>query len=54
MFAEGKPSCDMCANYERQLVAEQARGDAARDRASQLEQALKLVSSSLVTVVTVL
>ncbi|CAH2244608.1 jg11722 [Pararge aegeria aegeria] len=39
---EGRQPCDMCANYERQLVAEQARADSARDRAAQLEQALKL------------
>ncbi|XP_045773384.1 rab GTPase-binding effector protein 1 isoform X1 [Maniola jurtina] len=45
--AEGRQACDMCANYERQLVAEQARADAARDRACQLEQALKLATEEL-------
>ncbi|CAH2048919.1 unnamed protein product, partial [Iphiclides podalirius] len=39
--------CDMCANYERQLVAEQGRADAARERARQLEQALKLATEEL-------
>ncbi|XP_034831786.1 rab GTPase-binding effector protein 2-like isoform X2 [Maniola hyperantus] len=44
---EGRQACDMCANYERQLVAEQTRADAARDRAGQLEQALKLATEEL-------
>ncbi|XP_039753559.1 rab GTPase-binding effector protein 1 isoform X2 [Pararge aegeria] len=44
---EGRQPCDMCANYERQLVAEQARADSARDRAAQLEQALKLATEEL-------
>ncbi|XP_013170289.1 PREDICTED: rab GTPase-binding effector protein 1 isoform X1 [Papilio xuthus] len=39
--------CDMCANYERQLVSEQGRADAARDKANQLEQALKLATEEL-------
>ncbi|XP_041979119.1 early endosome antigen 1 isoform X2 [Aricia agestis] len=43
---EGR-GCDMCANYERQLVAEQARGDGARERAAHLERALKLASEEL-------
>ncbi|XP_028165058.1 uncharacterized protein LOC114356145, partial [Ostrinia furnacalis] len=34
--------CDMCANYEKQLVAEQAAADAARDRAHKRDTALKL------------
>lgn len=36
--------CDMCENYERQLVGEQSRADLARDRAAKLEHALKLVT----------
>lgn len=38
--------CDMCANYEKQLVSEQANADAAKDRASTLELALKQVSAA--------
>ncbi|XP_014357835.2 rab GTPase-binding effector protein 1 isoform X2 [Papilio machaon] len=44
---EGVRRCDMCANYERQLVSEQGRADAARDKAKQLEQALKLATEEL-------
>ncbi|XP_045490703.1 rab GTPase-binding effector protein 1 isoform X2 [Pieris rapae] len=40
-------SCDMCANYERQLVAEQSRADAARERAARAESALKLATEEL-------
>ncbi|XP_064072764.1 rab GTPase-binding effector protein 1 isoform X3 [Vanessa tameamea] len=39
--------CDMCANYERQLVAEQARADAARERAHTHRQALALATEEL-------
>ncbi|CAG5045615.1 unnamed protein product [Parnassius apollo] len=44
---ETTKQCDMCANYERQLVSEQGRADAAREKAKQLEQALKLASAEL-------
>ncbi|XP_026314028.1 rab GTPase-binding effector protein 1 isoform X2 [Hyposmocoma kahamanoa] len=40
-------TCDMCANYEKQLVAEQAAADAARDKASKLDHALKLATEEL-------
>ncbi|XP_053610190.1 rab GTPase-binding effector protein 1 isoform X2 [Plodia interpunctella] len=40
-------ACDMCANYEQQLVGEQARADAARDRVAGLERALKLATEEL-------
>ncbi|CAH2095823.1 unnamed protein product [Euphydryas editha] len=39
--------CDMCANYEQQLVAEQARADSARDRASTHQHALALATEEL-------
>ncbi|XP_046965897.1 rab GTPase-binding effector protein 1 isoform X2 [Vanessa cardui] len=39
--------CDMCANYERQLVAEQARADAARERAHTHQRALALATDEL-------
>ncbi|XP_028175005.1 rab GTPase-binding effector protein 1 isoform X6 [Ostrinia furnacalis] len=39
--------CDMCANYEKQLVAEQAAADAARDRAHKRDTALKLATEEL-------
>lgn len=39
--------CDMCANYERQLVGEQAKGDAALDRAHRLDLALKQATEEL-------
>ncbi|XP_013145754.1 PREDICTED: rab GTPase-binding effector protein 1 isoform X2 [Papilio polytes] len=45
--SESARQCDMCANYERQLVAAQGRADAARDKALQLEQALKLATEEL-------
>ncbi|XP_068633138.1 rab GTPase-binding effector protein 1 isoform X3 [Battus philenor] len=44
---EATRRCDMCANYERQLVSEQGRADAARERARQLDQALKLATEEL-------
>ncbi|XP_063825986.1 early endosome antigen 1-like [Ostrinia nubilalis] len=37
----------MCANYEKQLVAEQAAADAARDRAHKRDTALKLATEEL-------
>ncbi|CAK1551382.1 unnamed protein product [Leptosia nina] len=40
-------ACDMCANYERQLVAEQARADSAREKAIRAESALKLATEEL-------
>ncbi|XP_052741624.1 rab GTPase-binding effector protein 1 isoform X4 [Bicyclus anynana] len=43
--AECRQPCDMCANYEQQLVTEQARVEFSRDRAAHFEQALKLVST---------
>ncbi|KAM3957765.1 rab GTPase-binding effector protein rabaptin-5 isoform 2-T2 [Aphomia sociella] len=39
--------CDMCANYEKQLVSEQAAAETALDRASGLERALKLATDEL-------
>ncbi|CAG9786990.1 unnamed protein product [Diatraea saccharalis] len=39
--------CDMCANYEKQLVSEQARADQARANAHRLEAALKLATEEL-------
>ncbi|KAL0838499.1 hypothetical protein ABMA28_016622 [Loxostege sticticalis] len=39
--------CDMCANYEKQLVSEQAAAGAARDRAAKLDQALRLATEEL-------
>ncbi|CAB3227358.1 unnamed protein product [Arctia plantaginis] len=39
--------CDMCANYEKQLVSEQAKADASKDRASTLELALKQATEEL-------
>ncbi|XP_032517394.2 rab GTPase-binding effector protein 1 isoform X1 [Danaus plexippus] len=39
--------CDMCANYERQLVAEQTRADHARDKARKFELSLKLATEEL-------
>ncbi|XP_047503461.1 rab GTPase-binding effector protein 1 [Pieris napi] len=44
---KSQASCDMCANYERQLVAEQSRADAARERATRAESALKLATEEL-------
>ena len=37
--------CDMCANYEKQLVLEQAKAEQSRDRANMKELALKQVGS---------
>ncbi|XP_050351331.1 rab GTPase-binding effector protein 1 isoform X3 [Nymphalis io] len=42
-----RAGCDMCANYERQLVAEQARADAARERAHTHQHALALATEEL-------
>ncbi|XP_045447926.1 rab GTPase-binding effector protein 1 [Melitaea cinxia] len=42
-----RAKCDMCANYERQLVAEQARADSARDRANTHQHALALATEEL-------
>ncbi|KAG6455678.1 hypothetical protein O3G_MSEX009333 [Manduca sexta] len=39
--------CDMCANYEKQLVSEQSKAEAARDRANMLDQALKQATEEL-------
>ncbi|XP_028039733.1 rab GTPase-binding effector protein 1 isoform X3 [Bombyx mandarina] len=39
--------CDMCVNYEKQLVGEQAQAAAARDRATGLEQALAQATEEL-------
>ncbi|XP_059047634.1 rab GTPase-binding effector protein 1 [Achroia grisella] len=39
--------CDMCANYEKQLVSEQAAAEAANDRATTLDRALKLATEEL-------
>ncbi|XP_049873694.1 rab GTPase-binding effector protein 1 isoform X2 [Pectinophora gossypiella] len=39
--------CDMCANYEKQLVSEQAAADAARERANKLDQALRMATEEL-------
>lgn len=50
--AESGRTCDMCANYEKQLVAEQAAADAARDRASKLDHALKLVNNIVYLLIT--
>ncbi|XP_060803513.1 rab GTPase-binding effector protein 1 isoform X5 [Amyelois transitella] len=44
---ESASGCDMCVNYEKQLVSEQARADAARERAGGLERALKLATEEL-------
>ncbi|XP_072949675.1 uncharacterized protein Rbpn-5 [Epargyreus clarus] len=51
--AESGRACDMCANYERQLVGEQARGDAARDKAARLDLALRMATEQLDGVQTV-
>ncbi|CAG4982586.1 unnamed protein product [Colias eurytheme] len=45
--AASSSGCDMCANYERQLVAEQARAHAAAERAARAEQALRLATEEL-------
>lgn len=39
--------CDMCANYEKQLVSEQSKAEAAKDRISTLELALKQATEEL-------
>ncbi|CAH0398148.1 unnamed protein product [Chilo suppressalis] len=39
--------CDMCANYEKQLVSEQARADQARNATLKLDAALKLATEEL-------
>ncbi|XP_075978365.1 rab GTPase-binding effector protein rabaptin-5 [Anticarsia gemmatalis] len=39
--------CDMCANYEKQLVSEQAKADAARERVNTLQVALKQATEEL-------
>ncbi|XP_061716686.1 rab GTPase-binding effector protein 1 isoform X3 [Cydia pomonella] len=44
---DGGRACDMCANYEKQLVHEQREAAAARDRAAMLEHALKLATEEL-------
>lgn len=47
-FVEGIRQCDMCVNYEKQLVSEQAKAEAARERAARLDQALKQVALSII------
>ncbi|XP_073956372.1 rab GTPase-binding effector protein rabaptin-5 isoform X2 [Choristoneura fumiferana] len=44
---EGARACDMCNNYEKQLVLEQREAAAARERRDMLEQALKLATEEL-------
>lgn len=39
--------CDMCANYEKQLVSEQAKADAGKERAASLDIALKQATEEL-------
>ncbi|CAH0585427.1 unnamed protein product [Chrysodeixis includens] len=39
--------CDMCANYEKQLVLEQAKAEQARERATMKELALKQATEEL-------
>ncbi|XP_063364594.1 rab GTPase-binding effector protein 1 [Cydia amplana] len=44
---DGGRACDMCANYEKQLVHEQREAATAKDRAAMLEHALKLATEEL-------
>ncbi|XP_047991197.1 rab GTPase-binding effector protein 1 isoform X3 [Leguminivora glycinivorella] len=44
---DGGRACDMCANYEKQLVHEQREASTAKDRAAMLEHALKLATEEL-------
>ncbi|KAF9805417.1 hypothetical protein SFRURICE_018308 [Spodoptera frugiperda] len=45
--AESSRQCDMCVNYEKQLVLEQAKAEQARDRANMKELALKQATDEL-------
>ncbi|XP_047030099.1 rab GTPase-binding effector protein 1 isoform X1 [Helicoverpa zea] len=45
--AEASRQCDMCANYEKQLVLEQANAEQARDKALMKELALKQATEEL-------
>ncbi|XP_026739405.1 rab GTPase-binding effector protein 1 isoform X2 [Trichoplusia ni] len=45
--SEASRQCDMCANYEKQLVLEQAKAEQARERATMKELALKQATEEL-------
>ncbi|KAF9423803.1 hypothetical protein HW555_000861 [Spodoptera exigua] len=45
--AESSRQCDMCVNYEKQLVLEQTKAEQARDRANMKELALKQATEEL-------
>lgn len=45
--SESSRQCDMCVNYEKQLVLEQAKAEQARDRANMKELALKQATDEL-------
>ncbi|KAI5635203.1 rabaptin-like protein domain-containing protein [Phthorimaea operculella] len=45
--AEATRQCDMCLNYEKQLVSEQTAAETAREKAKKLDTALKMATEEL-------